>query len=289
VSLSIKSQYLDATISDEGAELIRLQDGEGRDLLWSGDAAFWSGHAPLLFPIVGSANQDRVKISGRAYPVSRHGFARTAKFDRTAQSTGHASLRLVSTDTTRLHYPYEFVLDVTYRVVDRALSIRAEVTNVNEGSMPVSFGFHPAFRWPLPFGQSRASHEIAFDRPEPSPVRRLDRGLLSPVRHTTPVEGNRLVLDDGLFRDDALIFDSLVSRRLTYGAGVAPKIEIEFPDMPYLGIWSKPGAGFVCIEPWQGFADPVGFDGELPQKPGMISVSPGSTAAFAISIRLTPP
>ena len=112
---------------------------------------------------------------------------------------------------------------------------------------------------------------------------------MSPIRHTTPVEGTRLKLDDGLFRDDALIFDTLASRRLTYGAGAAPRIEVDFPDMPYLGIWSKPGAGFVCIEPWQGFADPVGFDGELSQKPGTISVSPGSTAVFAISIRLTPP
>jgi len=286
--LSIKSSDLQATISDLGAELVRLQDGEGRDLLWNGDPAFWTGHAPLLFPIVGNANKDRVKVSGRSYPISRHGFARTSQFDRTAESADHATWRLVSSDTTRLHYPYEFLLDVTYRIAGRALSIRAEVTNVDAGPMPMSFGFHPAFRWPLPYGQPREAHEIVFDQPEPSPVRRLDQGLLGPVRHTTPVQGTRLELDDRLFTDDALIFDHLASRRVTYGAGTAPGIEVDFPGMPYLGVWSKPGAGFVCIEPWQGFADPVGFDGELSQKPGTLSVPSGATAVFAIDIRLTP-
>jgi len=285
--LSIKGSNLQATISDLGAELVRLQDGEGRDLLWNGDPAFWTGHAPLLFPIVGNANKDQVKVSGRSYPISRHGFARTSSFERTAESASHGTWRLASSDATRVHYPYEFVLDVTHRIEGSTLSIRAEVTNAGAGPMPVSFGFHPAFRWPLPYGQPRAAHAIAFEQPEPSSVRRLDNGLLSAARHTTPVQGNRLELDDGLFTDDALIFDQIASRRVTYGAGTAPRIEVDFPGMPYLGVWSKPGAGFICIEPWQGFADPVGFDGELQKKPGTLLVAPGSTAVFAIGIGLT--
>jgi galactose mutarotase-like enzyme len=286
--LSIKGTDLQATISDLGAELVRLQDKEGRDLLWNGDPAFWTGHAPLLFPIVGNADRDRVKVSGRTYPISRHGFARTSTFERTAETASHGTWRLVSNDQTRVHYPYEFTLDVTHRIEGGTLSIRAEVTNVNSGPMPVSFGFHPAFRWPLPYGQPRDAHGIVFEQPESFAVRRLDNGLLSPTRHGTPVQGNRLQLEDGLFTDDALIFDRLASRRVTYGAGTAPRIEVDFPDMPHLGVWSKPGAGFVCIEPWQGFADPVGFDGELSQKPGILLVPPGATVVFAIGIRLTP-
>jgi galactose mutarotase-like enzyme len=286
--LSIKGSNLQATVSDLGAELVCLQDGEGRDLLWNGDPAFWTGHAPLLFPIVGNASKDQVKVAGRAYPISRHGFARTSQFERTSESPSHGTWRLASSDATRVHYPYDFVLDVTHRIDDDTLSIRAEVTNAGAASMPASFGFHPAFRWPLPYGQPRASHDIVFDKPEPSPIRRLDKaGLLGPASHPTPVQGNRLALDDSLFTDDALIFDRIASRRARYGAGTAPRIEVDFPDMPYLGVWSKPGAGFVCIEPWHGFADPVGFDGELAQKPGMVSVAPGASAVFAIGIRLT--
>jgi galactose mutarotase-like enzyme len=59
---------------------------------------------------------------------------------------------------------------------------------------------------------------------------------------------------------------------------------VSFPGMPHLGIWTKPGAGYVCIEPWQGYASPDTFDGELTDKPGMISIESGSTTRFEMSI-----
>ncbi len=56
--------------------------------------------------------------------------------------------------------------------------------------------------------------------------------------------------------------------------------------MPHLGIWTKPGAGFICIEPWQGHADPEGFEGELAGKPGIVLVQPGETETFTMSISI---
>ncbi|MDI1283067.1 MAG: aldose 1-epimerase family protein, partial [Reyranella sp.] len=76
----ISSAALSARISPMGAELIRLQDGRGADLLWNGDPAFWTGHAPLLFPIVGEAKGNRIRVAGTAYEIGRHGFARTSTF-----------------------------------------------------------------------------------------------------------------------------------------------------------------------------------------------------------------
>jgi hypothetical protein len=62
---------------------------------------------------------------------------------------------------------------------------------------------------------------------------------------------------------------------------------VTFPDLPHLGIWTKPGAGFVCIEPWQGHASPVGFDGELAEKPGIVPIAPGDGRRFDIAIAVT--
>ena len=126
--------------------------------------------------------------------------------------------------------------------------------------------------------------EIVFERNEPAPVRRLASNLLSPVLHPTPVQGRRLALHDELFRDDALIFDSLESRSLVYGAPGNRSLRENFPGMPHLGIWTKPGAGYVCIEPWQGYVSPDSFDGELKDKPGMVSIGPGETRCFEMSI-----
>jgi galactose mutarotase-like enzyme len=91
-------------------------------------------------------------------------------------------------------------------------------------------------------------------------------------------------LRDELFAADALIFDTIASRTLRYGAETGPQLEFAFPGMPQLGVWTKPGADFICIEPWHGFADPESFDGDLRDKPGMALLPPGAAHEFAMSI-----
>src|SRR3989338_6635762 len=50
--VTISDSTLSAQVSALGAELLRLQDHDGLDLLWDGDPAFWTGRSPLLFPIL---------------------------------------------------------------------------------------------------------------------------------------------------------------------------------------------------------------------------------------------
>ena len=94
------------------------------------------------------------------------------------------------------------------------------------------------------------------------------------------------MLRDDLFLDDALIFDQLKSRRVSYGAPTGPTLAIDFADFPTLGVWTKPGAGFICIEPWQGCSDPVGFAGDIREKPGIIEIAPGRSKRLSMSISL---
>jgi hypothetical protein len=77
-----------------------------------------------------------------------------------------------------------------------------------------------------------------------------------------------------LFVDGAIIFDQLTSRRIDYIAPSGRSVTVEFPSMPHFGLWSRPGAGFICIEPRQGYAAPINFAGELSTKEGMISLAP---------------
>jgi galactose mutarotase-like enzyme len=110
---------------------------------------------------------------------------------------------------------------------------------------------------------------------------------LTPERHATPVSGRRLMLDDALFRDDALIFDELASRSVTYGVPGAPRLRVRFPDTPYFGVWTKPRhAGFICLEPWHGIADPEGFSGDFREKPGVFIVPPGAARPIKMTIEL---
>ena len=276
---------LGAEIDSQGAQLHALRDGEGRDLLWDGDPAFWTGRAPLLFPIVGALNHGWYRLDGETYVMAKHGFARTSLFALVEQTRSSALYRLHPSDETLAAYPFRFGLQVRFEIVDRTLTMAATVANHDSRDMPASFGFHPALRWPLPYGRARAEHRILFAQDEPDPIRRIDReGLVRPGPLPTPVQGRELPLRDALFEDDVVILDRVRSRGLTYGPPTGPKLRIDFPGSSYLGLWTRPGAGYVCIEPWHGIADPQGYDGDLRDKPGVFVLKPGESRKCVMSI-----
>lgn len=285
-TIRISSAALAAEISPIGAELHRLTAADGSELLWDGDPAFWSGRAPILFPIVGTLREDQYRYGGESYTLPRHGFARRRSFTLVEQAAASATLRIESDDLTRAVWPFEFTLDMRFAIHGARLAMTGRVTNHSDRPMPTSFGFHPALRWPLPGGGRRADHVILFDRPEPEAVRRLDsNGLFDPAPRPSPVAGNRLALSDDLFVDDALIFESIASQRLLYGTPGTRQIAVDY-DVPSLGLWTKPGAGYLCIEPWQGYSDPAGFDGDITEKPGAVPIGPGETRDFTMGIAL---
>jgi len=285
--ISLRSSVLCAEIDPLGAQLSALRDRDGRDLLWDGDPSVWSGRAPLLFPIVGALADGHYRAAGRSYALSRHGFARGKRFDLVVAGANAAEFRLTSDAETLRIYPFHFELLVRFELDGPMLSITTRVGNLGTTAMPASFGYHPAFRWPLPYGAARSDHFIEFAADEPGALRRLNaNGLLAPEHYPTPISRRCLPLADALFQDDAMIFDQIRSRIVTYGAGSGPRIQVSYPDSPYLGLWAKPGARFVCIEPWNGVADPEGFSGEFDTKPGVFLVAPGARMPIKMGITL---
>jgi galactose mutarotase-like enzyme len=286
-TLKIASTSLSAEVSTTGAELQNLCDADGRSLQWNGDPAVWSGRAPILFPVIGMLQGGGYRLDGHFYAMPKHGFARHAVFEVVEHSEHHALLRLEASDATRAAYPFAFRLDIAFGFVDHGLCVVATVFNHDVRPMPASFGFHPAFRWPLPFGAARADHVIAFAHDQHVSIRRLDaEGFLRPGAHANPIVGDTLALRDDLFVDDALIVDGLAHRQVRYGAPDGPGLVVRFDDFPTLGVWTRPGAPFICIEPWQGYADPVGWDGDFRDKPGVVMIEAGESRAFGMRIDL---
>ena len=285
--VSITSGALTAQIDPHGAQLSTLRAGDGSDLLWNGDPSVWAGRAPLLFPIVGVLAGGNYRLGSKTYPLSRHGFARDKIFTLRNLSASGAEFVLRADESTVSVYPFQFELDVRYEFSGATLALTTAIRNLGEVDMPASFGYHPGFRWPLPFGQPRAAHFIEFETDEPAAVRRIDAaGLLTPVPHPTPIANRRLALADALFEQDVLIFDQVKSRSVSYGGNQGPRLRIGFPDASYLGIWTKPGARFVCIEPWHGITDPEGFTGDFRQKPGVRVLKAGEAFIARMDITL---
>ncbi|QNE32755.1 aldose 1-epimerase family protein [Sphingomonas sp. NBWT7] len=285
--ITIANDHLSAAINPLGAELSSLKDADGRELMTEADPAFWTGRAPLLFPVVGKPAGEVIRVAGREYPMKQHGFARRMPFALIDHGPAHATFRLTANDETRAHYPFAFTLDASYRLDGATLAIDVAVNNAGDTDMPASFGFHPAFAWPLPYGCDRADHRITFAQDEPGGVRPIAAdGTIAAGEMPSPLDGGVLHLSDDLFAHDALVWDQVRSARVVYGADDGPSLEIAFPDTPMLGIWTKPGARFICVEPWHGIADPQGYAGELKDKPGIFIVPPGGAKHIAMSITL---
>ncbi|MHA6769138.1 aldose 1-epimerase family protein [Sphingobium ummariense] len=286
--ITIASPELTAAINPLGAELSSLRDGEGRELMTDADPRWWTGQAPLLFPFVGRSRGDVYRYRGHEFPMAQHGFARRMGFSPVDQSDHAVTLRLEADAQTRAAYPFDFRLDMRFALAGATLAMTATVTNRGETDMPFSFGYHPAFAWPLPYGGEAEAHRIVFEQPEPAPLRRVgeEPGLIAPDSIPSPVDGNTLAPTHAMFAGDALIWDRIESRSLLWGVPGRPRLRIGFPDTPWLGLWQKPGAHYLCIEPWAGMADLVGFTGDVWDKQGIMALLPGDARSFRMDVSL---
>ena len=192
--IEIASADLSAAINPLGAELTHLRDAQGHELMTDADPRWWTGHAPILFPVVGRPNGDIIRLDGVDYAMKQHGFARHKMFKLVEQNAAHALFRLADTEETRAVYPFAFSLDVGFTLDGSTLKIDVRIENRGDGPMPASFGFHPAFAWPLPYGQPRDAHRILFDKDEPERLNEISNGLIAPATRPHRSMGRTLQL-----------------------------------------------------------------------------------------------
>lgn len=284
-SIRIGNQDLAVEVSSLGAEMQALTTSDGRSWLWTGDAAFWTGRSPILFPIVGKAPDDKIAIDGTIYPMAQHGFARRSEFALAASTATMCRYELIASEATRAVYPFDFQLAVVHAVDGRALTVTAEVTNRDQKPMPFGLGFHSAFAWPLP-GAAGRNHIVTLDNKGEPGLVRLAGGLINPAPLPSPFDAGRLVLDHAMFEQDAMIFPSGAGEGLSYGAEGGPAMQFHFENLPNLALWTKPGAPFLCIEPWHGTAAEAGASRELSARPSTTILAPGAVARFAFTVEI---
>jgi galactose mutarotase-like enzyme len=282
---TIHSEGIEAVISAHGAELCSLKNSDGIELLWQAGAE-WPRHAPILFPIVGRLKNDQLRHNGIVYPMKQHGLARDLAFEWVERDLTSCRLILKDSAETRIHYPFSFTLTVSYAVNGGDLDEVVEIDNTGNEILPASIGAHPAFNWPLLPGLNKESYSLTFFNDEIEPIRRLKDGLLQKDPEPTPVRGNFLALSETLFENDALILDRPAGKSVRYAADSGPSILMRWQGYRELGLWSKPGASFLCIEPWHGFASPTDLDSEFIEKPGLMLIEPNAkrVVSYRVSV-----
>lgn len=288
----MENEYLRVSVSEHGAELTSVYDKQQQqEDIWTADPAYWARHAPVLFPFVGKVNGGRYRYRGSEYEMGQHGFARDLDFRFVDASEGEVTYELTDTPETKKNYPFSFRLQIAYHLEWRTLQVLWRVFNPSESEpLYFSIGAHPAFNWPSAAFPDKSGYTVDFGRD------RLEYVLIDPStasvdwQHSSELvlPGGKLALTPDLFDRDALIFDGgQISRAVLCYPDGSPYVTMECAGFPSFGLWSKPRADapYVCLEPWIGRCDNMGFQGELPEKFGEQELAPGKT--FEASFSLT--
>lgn len=267
----LQNEWLRAAIAPAGAELQSLQNkATGIEHMWSGDADYWAKHSPVLFPIVGTLKEDTYYYQNKAYKLSRHGFAREKVFE--VQQINDAEVVFTLRDDAETHevFPFEFLLQIRYLLHESTLSCSYEITNPGQSELLLSIGAHPAFALPFVSNTVYTDHYLRFNKPEELQRFKLEEGLISDLTELVPTQANRLLLNNALFYEDAIVLKNLQSTEITLASDKHPHgIHFQFNDFPFFGIWAAKDAPFICLEPWCGIADSIHHNQQLEEKEGI--------------------
>ncbi len=276
---TLSNEVLSIAVKEHGAELASIKKGE-REYLWQAYPEYWKRHSPVLFPIVGALWNGNYYSHGETYNLGQHGFARDMDFRLVSESETELWYELESSSATKRFYPYEFRLTIGYRLHDNVVDVIWKVKNTGMENMSFQIGAHPAFYWPLLSDETIAEGVSAMDArlaednkrgffllaPKADKVKSsviTEKGCVGPeAAKEVALEDGYLALDTDSFNQDALILeDGQVEVVTLCDQDKNPYLTLKF-DAPLVGLWSPPGknAPFVCIEPWYGRTDDVGYN-----------------------------
>lgn len=273
--ICLRNEALRVKINTHGAELSSIVDADGVERIWQSDPAHWSGQAPVLFPVAGGFMDDEYILDGKTYSLPKHGFARRSEFAVEAQSETAATFLLTGEMAKHPGYPFDFEFRVRFALDGNKLTVGYSTKNTQSLPLYFSVGAHEGYA--CEGGIER--FEVAFDMPEGEALTSnvLVGNLLSHETIQLPLnERNALALKYEDFAVDAQVFLGLKSRGATLQAlDSVKKIHVRFEDFDYMLLWTKPGAHYICIEPWANFPDYVDHDKQFAVKPGVMKLAPG--------------
>ena len=165
---ALSNDSISIKVSTAGGSFTSIEAG-GREYLWQGDPAVWSGQAPICFPICGGLRDNSaMTFAGHHVKLARHGFARKQEWKLLSQNANELAMCLASEDNAALlsDYPYPFKLVARYTLEDSAVRVSYEVTNEGTEDMPFFIGGHPGFRCPLDEGEAYTDYELRFEKDE---------------------------------------------------------------------------------------------------------------------------
>jgi len=277
----LESNSLVVSVNSFGAELSGIKCKKtGMEYLWQGEAPFWRGRSPVLFPMVGRLHNSMYSYKGKTFEMPIHGFASKSDFTVT-EELGKLIFTLQDSPATRLIYPFAFLLEVVFTLEGQRITTEYKVTNPSDSEELVfGIGGHPG----LMFNDYYLEFE-GVDVLTGTVV--SERGFLKDETFQLSLKNSCLPLTYDLFEKYlTLVFVDTPAKKVTLKSAKDDiSVAMEF-DTQHFGVWTQPGAPFVCLEPWDGLPDYEGFCGDFSNKRGNHILMPGDFKIFSTSIKI---
>lgn len=280
--ITISNGCINVKISTKGAEMKSITKG-GREMLWNGDPAVWAAQTPLMFPICGGLKDDKFIYDGKEYILEKHGYGRHTEFEIEKADAERATFLLVSDAESHKVYPFDYELRVTYTLDGAKVNIEYNVKNTSVGDMYFSIGGHEGYACP----EGIEEYSVIFSEKEDLTSNILNGNLLEYNTCSLGNNTNELSLKYEYFAIDAQVFLNLKSKKVTLkNRANGEERTVEFKGFDYFLLWTKPGAKYICMEPWCGCQDFVDSDYDITKKRGIIKLAKNETCVKVHSIEV---
>lgn len=271
-----ENEFLTIEVKKYGAELSSVKSKEtGIEYLWQGNPDVWYGQSPILFPIVGQILDNKYRVDGTEYEMAKHGIARKRDFELKEEGNGYLILTQTWSEETLKQYPYKFILDVEFRLEGKSLRVTHYVRNADDKKIYFSIGAHPGFN-------CKIGDYLEFEENETLVCEKINPDSILDGIHYPTLDNEKIFeITADVFNKDAHVLSGMKSDTLYLKSNQRKEIvKFNFGKAPYLGIWAKPGAEYVCIEPWYGINDDYDKKDDFSQKRAIQSVDVNSTFSF---------
>ena len=270
MNYTLENEYLKVAVADHGAEVKSIiRKSDGKELMWQADSAYWGRTSPVLFPLVGNYFEKKSVYHGKTYEMGQHGFARDMEFLCVEETEDTLSFLLEDDASTHEKYPFSFQLQITYVLTEKKVQVQWQVKNTNDTKMYFSIGAHPAFNCDLNESSMLFEKDGKICEKLVANIIAGDgSGCLSKEQDVFSLQDGVLPLSDELFAKDALVIEDEQADRVSLLDKNGETVVTVTCPTPLFGVWSPVGkhAPFVCIEPWYGRCDRVGFSQNLEER-----------------------
>ena len=261
------------TVTPEKGGMATSFTKNGEEYLWLRDKNFESTDRPrcgipILFPSCSKPDGGVHHFGGADYPIEVHGLADLVPWQVKTAADDAIELTLAPNGLTKFVYPFDFLLTMRYTLAGNTATLALTVANTGDKGLPFSVGFHPYFaassldNVSFAIDAATCSENAKGEQPAAPETITLTRkpGSADSIRLMTGVKSPMVMTDAGNGHKVTVAFDEA-----NFGKGV---------------LWQQDAESFVCMEPWNGWANSVNEEGRHE------TLAPGAHKTFTWSVTI---